>query len=83
MWSSLVVKEEMPEHLRWIRTYFVAEDDGSFGAVCVYQATGATMLREHAERVGMSADAIIPVADTVVMALDPARALEPEPVPFG
>ena len=83
MWSSLVVKEELPEHLRWIRTYVLAEDDGSFGAVCVYQATGEAMLREHAERVGMPADAIIPIADTVVMAHDPVRTLGPEPVPVG
>ena len=47
------------------------EDDGTFGAYCVYEATSPEHLREHAEALMLPTDAIKPVAMTVVAAPDP------------
>ncbi len=69
--SARVGNEEMPDKVRWIRSYVVNEPDGRLGTVCVYQATDAAALREHARRVGMSADEITPVADTLIVRDDP------------
>jgi hypothetical protein len=69
--SSRVGLEEMPDQVRWIRTYVVHEPDGRLGSVCIYAATGAAAIREHAQRAGLAADEIIPVADTVVVREDP------------
>jgi hypothetical protein len=71
--SARVGNEEMPHQVRWIRSYVVREPDGRLGTVCIYQATDADALREHARRVGMSADDIVPVADTVVVREDPGQ----------
>ena len=61
----------MPDDIRWIRSYVLAETDGSLGTVCIYEASGPKAIREHAERVGMGADEIIPIADTVLVRPDP------------
>jgi hypothetical protein len=62
---------EMSHQVRWIRSYVVAEADGTLGTVCIYQATGPEAIREHASRVGMPADEITPVEATVVIREDP------------
>ena len=72
--SSRIGDEEMPEDIRWIRSYVLAEPDGSLGTVCIYQASSPEKIREHAERVGMPADEIIAVADTVIVRPDPETA---------
>jgi Nickel responsive protein SCO4226-like len=36
--SSAVGYEEMPDDIRWIRSYVTAEDDGTLGTVCIYRA---------------------------------------------
>src|SRR5687767_6915569 len=72
--SKQIGDEEMSADVRWIRSYVVHEDDGTLGTVCIYQATSADALREHAARVGMPADLISPVADTVVVRPDPVAA---------
>ena len=59
--------------VRWIRSYVIAEEDGTLGSVCIYQAAGPEAIRKHAERVGMPADQIWKVADTVVIRPDPDR----------
>src|ERR1700675_816561 len=61
---------EMSDQVRWIRSYIV-DDDGTLGTVCIYEAVSADALREHAQRVGMPADEIVQVADTVVVRADP------------
>jgi hypothetical protein len=53
----------------------VAEPDGSLGSVCIYQASSPEAIRAHAHRVGMPADEIHDVADTVVIRPDPAPQL--------
>lgn len=45
----------------------LAEDDGSLGTVCIYQASSPDKIREHAARAGLPADEIIEVADTVTV----------------
>jgi hypothetical protein len=72
--SMRIGNEEMPDQVRWIRTYVVQEDNGKLGTVCIYQGRDADAVREHARRVGMPADEISPVLDTVVIRDDPRAA---------
>ena len=69
--KSTAEGEKMPNDVRWIRSYVLAEDDGSLGTVCIYEASSPEKIREHAQRVGMPADEISTVADTVVVRPDP------------
>ena len=71
-----VADSHFPDEVRWIRSYVLAESDGSLGSICIYQATGDEAIRRHSRRVGMPADEIDHVADTVIIRPDPA----PEPV---
>lgn len=70
--STRIGNEEMPDDVRWIRSYVLSEDDGALGTVCIYQATSIEAVREHAHRVGMPADEITPIGDTVVVRADPS-----------
>lgn len=72
--SKQVGDEEMPDDIRWIRSYVIEEDDGTLGTVCIYQASGPQAILEHASTAGLPADEIIPVADTVVVRPDPEPA---------
>ena len=72
--SKSVGDEEMPDDIRWIRSYVLAEPDGRVGTVCIYQATSPEAIREHASRATLAADEIIKVADTVVVRPDPEPA---------
>ena len=60
--------------VRWIRSYVVTEDNGDLGTVCIYEADSPETIRSHAQRVGMPADEITPVADTVIVRPDPVPA---------
>jgi len=71
--SARVGNEEMPNEVRWIRSYVVEENDGRLGTVCIYQAINEDALREHARRVGMPADEITPVNATVLVRSDPVE----------
>jgi len=72
--SARIGNEEMPDRVRWIRSYVVREADGRIGTVCIYEALDLESIREHAKRVGMPGDLIVPVLDTVVVRADPAKA---------
>jgi hypothetical protein len=72
--SAKIGNDEMAERVRWIRSYIVKEPDGRLGSVCIYQARDPESLREHARRVGMPGDQIVPVIKTVVIRNDPAEA---------
>lgn len=63
--------DQMPDDIRWIRSYVTAETDGSVGTVCIYQASSPEAIREHARRADMPADEIVALADTVVVRPDP------------
>jgi sporulation protein YlmC with PRC-barrel domain len=71
--SKQVADEEFPSDVRWIRSYVIAEEDGTLGTVCIYQAVSPEAIRKHAHRVGMPADEIWAVADTVVIRPDPVK----------
>ena len=72
--STQVGDEEMPDDIRWIRSYVLEEGGGSVGTVCVYQASSPEAIRDHASRADLPVDEIIPVADTVVIRPDPEAA---------
>jgi hypothetical protein len=63
--------DAMPDDIRWIRSYVLAETDGSVGTVCIYQASSPEAIREHARRADLAADEIVEVADTVIVRPDP------------
>jgi sporulation protein YlmC with PRC-barrel domain len=69
--SKQVADDEFPSDIRWIRSYVISEEDGTLGSVCIYQASSPEAIREHAHRVGMPADEIWNVADTVIIRPDP------------
>ena len=60
-----------PDDLRWLRSYIVAETDGSLGAVCIYQATSPEAIRRHAYAATLPVDEIVAIADTIVVQPDP------------
>ena len=72
--SSKVGDEEMPDDIRWIRSYVLEEGGGSVGTVCIYQATSPEAIRDHAGRADLPVDEIIPIADTVIVPPDPDHA---------
>ena len=72
--SSAVGDQEMSDDIRWIRSYVLAEEQGGLGTVCIYQASSAEKVREHAERAGLPCDEVIEVADTVIVRPDPEPA---------
>jgi sporulation protein YlmC with PRC-barrel domain len=72
--SMRIGNEEMPDEVRWIRSYVLDEGEGTVGTVCVYQGVSAEAVREHARRAGIPADEVIPVLDTVLVRPDPEPA---------
>jgi hypothetical protein len=71
--SKQIADDEFQKDVRWIRSYVIAEADGTFGSLCIYQAVSSEAIREHASRVGMPADEIWTVGDTVVIRPDPVK----------
>jgi uncharacterized protein DUF4242 len=71
---STAAGEEMPDDVRWIRSYVLAEENGSVGTVCIYQASGPEAIRRHAEQADLPVDEIIPIGGTVIVRPDPAPA---------
>jgi len=69
--SKEVAENDFPDDIRWIRSYVISEPEGTLGTVCIYQASSPEAVRNHAGRVGMPADEILEVADTVVIRPDP------------
>ena len=72
--STRVGNEDMPDDVRWIRSYVLAEGDGTVGTVCIYQATSEDALRKHATLADLPVDEVIRVADTVIVRPDPEPA---------
>jgi hypothetical protein len=72
---STVEGDKMPDDVRWIRSYVLAEPDGSVGTVCIYQASSPEAIRAHADAADLPVDEIIPVADTVLVRPDPEPAV--------
>ena len=72
--STKVGDEEMPDQVRWIRSYVLSEDSGKLGTLCIYEAASPEAIREHARCAELPVDEIIAIADTVVVRPDPAPA---------
>jgi thiamine biosynthesis protein ThiC len=72
--SKQVADDQMPDDIRWIRSYVLEEGGGSVGTVCIYQATSPEAIRKHANLADLPVDEIIAVADTVVIREDPQPA---------
>jgi hypothetical protein len=72
--SMKVGNEQMPDEVRWIRSYVLEEGGGSVGTVCIYEATSPEAIRKHASLADLPVDEIIAVADTVVVRPDPQPA---------
>jgi hypothetical protein len=68
---ATVEGEHMPDDVRWIRSYVVAETDGSLGTVCIYQASSPEAIRRHAYAATLPVDEIVAVTATVVVQADP------------
>jgi len=66
--------EQMPDDVAWIRSYVLAEPDGTVGTVCIYQASSPESIRAHANAADHPVDEIVRVADTVVVRPDPVPA---------
>jgi Protein of unknown function (DUF4242) len=72
---STEVGEQMPDDVRWIRSYVLEEAAGSVGTVCIYEASSPEAIRRHAGQADLPVDEIIQVAGTVIV--------RPDPVPAG
>ena len=72
--SKQVADEQMPDDIRWIRSYVLEEGAGSVGTVCIYEASSPEAVRRHASLADLPVDEIISVADTVVVRPDPVTA---------
>jgi hypothetical protein len=72
--STSVGDDEMSDDIRWIRSYVLAEESGSLGTVCIYEASSPEAIRDHASRADLPVTEIIPIADTVIVRPDPVPA---------
>ncbi len=72
--STKVGNEDMPNDVRWIRSYVLDEGAGSVGTVCIYEATSPEAIREHARCADLPVDEVIPILDTVLVRPDPEPA---------
>ena len=62
------VSDQVSEHVRWITSYVVTEDDGAFSCYCVYEATSPEHLQANGDALMLPTDAIKPVATTLAPA---------------
>ncbi len=69
---STTAGERMSDDVRWIRSYILAEPDGSVGTVCIYEAESPEAIRAHAGAADLPVDEIVAVGDTVIVRPDPA-----------
>ena len=72
--STRVGDEEMPDDIRWIRSYVLDEGGGAVGTICIYEASSPEAIRRHAAAADLPVDEIVAVADTVIVRPDPDRA---------
>ena len=68
---STDVGNDMPDDIRWIRSYVLGENSGALGTVCIYQASSEDAILQHAEKADLPISEIIPIADTVIVRPDP------------
>ncbi|HXJ22115.1 MAG TPA: nickel-binding protein [Polyangia bacterium] len=71
--SSKVGNSDMPNEVRWIRSYVMAEPDGTLGTVCIYEAVSPEALQKHADRAELAISEVRQVVDTVIVRPDPSK----------
>jgi hypothetical protein len=71
---STEVGEQMPDDIRWIRSYVLAEPAGEVGTICIYEASSPEAIRRHAANAELPVDEIVQIADTVIVRPDPVTA---------
>jgi hypothetical protein len=71
---STEIGDQMPDDVRWIRSYVLEENGGSVGTVCIYEASSPEAVRRHAQKADLPVDEIIQVAGTVILRPDPVAA---------
>ena len=71
--SKKVGETEMPNDVRWIRSYVIAEPDGTLGTVCIYEATSPEAIEKHAKCAELPLTEVRPVVDTVIVRADPGK----------
>ncbi len=62
---------QMPDDIRWIRSYVLDEGGGSVGTVCIYEASSPEAIRKHADLADLPVDEVMKVVDTVLVRADP------------
>ena len=72
--STEVGDDQMPQDIRWIRSYVLDEGDGALGTVCIYEASSPEAIRKHASLADLPVDEIVKIADTVIVRPDPQPA---------
>jgi hypothetical protein len=72
--SRQVGEEQMPDEVRWIRSYVLDEGGETVGTVCIYEAVDEAAIRRHADGASLPVDEVVPVADTVLVRPDPVGA---------
>ncbi|HEX3615528.1 MAG TPA: nickel-binding protein [Solirubrobacteraceae bacterium] len=70
--STRVADDQLPNDIRWIRSYVLSEQDGTLGTLCIYEASSPEAIREHARCAELPVDEIVSIVDTVVVRPDPA-----------
>jgi uncharacterized protein DUF4242 len=63
--------ERLPDSVRWIRSYILAEREGALGSVCIFEATGPEAIRTHAALAYLPVTEILSVAETLTIRPDP------------
>ena len=71
--SAKVGDTEMASDVRWIRSYVIAEPDGTLGTVCIYEATSPEAIQKHANRAELALSEVRPIVDTVLVRPDPVK----------
>ena len=69
--SAHIGDRDMADRIRWIRSYVIEEANQRIGSLCIYLAEDEAAIREHAKRVGMAGNMIVPIVDTIVVRPDP------------
>lgn len=69
--STQVADDQLPDDIRWIRSYVLNESSGRLGTLCIYEASSPEAIREHARCAELPVDEIVAIADTVVVRPDP------------
>jgi hypothetical protein len=71
---STIEGDRVPDDIRWIRSYVLAERDGTVGTVCIYEASSPEAIRAHAASADLPVDEIVGVSGTVIVRPDPEPA---------